>query len=119
MVTCPNCGKTNRCNCESCNPNGDKKNLIIIDKVNDLYQCCFCNHKFDEGDSMDYDWDRMVAEIVKKVSAVDCINWLEYRFNTAGRGRNRASTEYKNNNLLSLNMKKLYMDISRWVIGRL
>jgi hypothetical protein len=51
-LICPKCEKLNRCDCKSCNPNKDLSNLIIIDYENNLYQCSFCNHKFNELDSL-------------------------------------------------------------------
>ena len=51
-LICPKCEKLNRCDCKNCNPNKDFSNLIIIDYENNLYQCSFCNHKFNELDSL-------------------------------------------------------------------
>jgi hypothetical protein len=76
MTTCPNCGKINNCNCKNCNPNGDSNNLVILDYENNGYQCCFCHHKFNEQDSMDYDWEIMVDSFAEKIKPELCLEWI-------------------------------------------
>lgn len=76
-LTCPNCSKINRCDCNSCNPNKEVKELIIIDYENEKYQCYFCGHKFTEQDSLDFDWDRMHEDIKNSITPDMCISWIE------------------------------------------
>jgi hypothetical protein len=63
-LICPKCEKLNRCDCKNCNPNKDFSNLIIIDYENNLYQCSFCNHKFNELDSL---WIEMKERNMKNI----------------------------------------------------
>jgi hypothetical protein len=51
MLTCPNCEKVNNCSCNTCQ---STENLVIILEDEELYQCCFCGHKFHEQDLVDY-----------------------------------------------------------------
>jgi hypothetical protein len=75
-LTCPKCEKTNKCDCKTCNPDGTATDLVIILEDERLYQCCFCGHKFDEQDSLDFDWDRMIAHIAEKATPELCLEWL-------------------------------------------
>ena len=50
-LLCPNCEKINKCDCKSCNPDGKATDLVIILEDEQLYQCCFCSHKFNEQNS--------------------------------------------------------------------
>ena len=75
-LLCPNCEKTNKCDCKSCNPDGMATDLVIILKDENLYQCCFCGHKFDEQDSLDFEWDRMLEDFSKSATPELCLEWL-------------------------------------------
>ena len=72
-LTCPKCDKTNNCNCSNC---GAVDNLVIIDYENDLYQCCHCGHKFDEQDSLDYDWDKLMKRYSVEITPKMCLEWI-------------------------------------------
>jgi hypothetical protein len=74
-LTCPNCSTLNRCNCKSCNPNEDPKDLVIIDYDNECYQCYKCNHRFSEQDSLDFEWDMMHQNIKNSLTPKMCIQW--------------------------------------------
>lgn len=73
---CPKCEKINKCDCKSCNPDGNATDLVIILKDEQLYQCCFCGHKFDEQDSLDYEWDKMIQEFADKATPEMCLDWI-------------------------------------------
>ena len=71
-MTCPSCDKINKCNCSNCNNNDD---LIILLIDEGLYQCCFCGYKFNEQDSLDYDWDKMIKGFADRISPDMCLIW--------------------------------------------
>jgi hypothetical protein len=75
-LTCPKCEKVNKCDCKTCNPDGNAKDLVIILKDEECYQCCFCYHKFDEQDSLDFEWDRMIQDFSKKATPELCLDWI-------------------------------------------
>lgn len=75
-LLCPNCEKTNKCDCKSCNPDGNATDLVIILEGEQLYQCCFCGHKFSEGDSLDFEWDRMLIGFSEKATPELCLRWI-------------------------------------------
>jgi len=72
---CPKCEKLNKCHCKSCNPKGEIKDVVIIDLKNKLYQCYFCHYKFSEGESMNYEWDRMIKDFADNISPQECLDW--------------------------------------------
>lgn len=74
-LTCPKCEKTNKCDCKTCNPDGTATDLVIILEDQRLYQCCFCGHKFDEQDSLDFDWDRMHQNFKKSITPEMALQW--------------------------------------------
>lgn len=78
-LTCPNCELLNKCDCKSCNPDGTATDLVIIDYENDCYQCYSCAHKFNEQDSLDFEWDRMHADFKKNVTPQMCITWKSFK----------------------------------------
>ena len=39
-LLCPKCEEINKCDCKSCNPDGNATDLVIILKDENLYQCC-------------------------------------------------------------------------------
>ena len=75
-LTCPQCHKTNKCDCKTCNPDGTATDLVIILEDEQLYQCCFCGHKFDEQDSLDYDWDEMIKDFARRATPELCLDWI-------------------------------------------
>ena len=76
-LLCPKCEKSNSCNCKTCNSDGLNKNLIIILKDEELYQCSFCGYKFSEGESLDFEWDRMIKGFAKIATPRLCLMWIE------------------------------------------
>jgi len=80
-LTCPKCEKINKCDCKTCNPDGKATDLVIILEDEQLYQCCFCGHKFHEQDSLDFEWDRMIKDFAEKATPEMCLDWisLEYK----------------------------------------
>lgn len=72
-LTCPKCDKTNNCNCYSCD---SVVNLVIIDYENDLYQCCHCGHKFNEQDSLDHDWNKLMKRYYTEITPEMCLQWI-------------------------------------------
>lgn len=77
-LTCPKCEKINKCDCKTCNPDGIAVDLIIILEQEQLYQCYFCAHKFNEQDSLDFNWDRMIADFAKKATPELCLDWISF-----------------------------------------
>ncbi len=75
-LTCPKCEETNKCDCKTCNPDGNATDLVIILEDEQLYQCCFCGHKFDEQDSLDFEWDKMIEDFAKKATPEKCLEWI-------------------------------------------
>ena len=76
-ILCPKCEKSNSCNCKTCNSDGLNKNLIIILKDEELYQCSFCGYKFCEGEATDFEWDRMISGWAKVATPELCLIWIE------------------------------------------
>jgi hypothetical protein len=74
-LTCPNCEKLNRCDCKSCNPDCDNSDLVVILEEEQLYQCFSCGHKFNEQDSLDFEWDRMHKRIKEDITPEMAFNW--------------------------------------------
>ena len=77
-LLCPKCEELNKCDCSACNPNGKATDLVIILEDEQLYQCCFCGHKFNEQDSLDFDWDRMIADFAKRATPELCLDWISF-----------------------------------------
>lgn len=75
-LTCPKCEQINKCDCKTCNPDGNATDLVIILEDEQLYQCCFCGHKFDEQDSLDFEWDRMIEYFAEKATPDICLEWI-------------------------------------------
>lgn len=75
-LTCPKCEEINKCDCKTCNPDGNATDLVIILEDEQLYQCCFCGHKFDEQDSLDFEWDKMIEDFAKKATPEKCLEWI-------------------------------------------
>jgi hypothetical protein len=87
-LTCPKCDKTNNCECASC---GAQENLVIIDYENDIYQCCHCGHKFDEQDSLDHDWDKMIKRFAQEITPQMCLDWIS---TTYGKDRKKLQEKF-------------------------
>lgn len=77
-LLCPKCEKTNKCDCKSCNPDGKATDLVIILEQEQLYQCCFCSHKFNEQNSLDLEWDRMHEDFKNNITPEMCITWKSF-----------------------------------------
>ena len=77
-LLCPKCEKVNKCDCKTCNPDGLATDLVIILEDEQLYQCCFCNHKFDEQDSLDFEWDIMIQDFAKRATPELCLDWISF-----------------------------------------
>jgi hypothetical protein len=75
-MLCPKCEKINKCDCKTCNPDGMATDLVIILEGEQLYQCYSCGHKFDEQDSLDFEWDRMLEDFSKRATPELCLEWL-------------------------------------------
>jgi hypothetical protein len=86
-LTCPKCDKTNNCNCSNCEAT---ENLVIIDYENDLYQCCHCGHKFDEQDSLDHDWDKLMQRFYTEITPKMCLEWIS----VIGKERKKLEEKY-------------------------
>ena len=77
-LLCPKCEELNKCDCKTCNPDGKATDLVIILEDEQLYQCCFCGHKFDEQDSLDFEWDRMIEGFAEKATPELCLDWISF-----------------------------------------
>ena len=75
-MLCPKCEKINKCDCKTCNPDGMATDLVIILELEQLYQCYSCGHKFDEQDSLDFEWDRMLEDFSKRATPELCLEWI-------------------------------------------
>ena len=75
-LLCPKCEKINKCDCKTCNPDGMATDLVIILELEQLYQCYSCGHKFDEQDSLDFEWDRMLEDFSKRATPELCLEWI-------------------------------------------
>ena len=64
-----------------------EKSLFLEDEQ--LYQCCFCGHKFDEQDSLDFEWDRMIEGFAEKATPELCLDWISFP------PKERKNLEYK------------------------
>ena len=77
-MICPKCEKSNQCPCINCDPSGDKPNKYIwIDTEEGIIQCCFCNSQFNEGDSLNYEWDLMIKTYKERLDDKICAFWFE------------------------------------------
>lgn len=77
-MICPKCEKSNQCPCVHCDPNGDKPNKYIwVDVQNGFVQCHFCGEEFNEQDSLEYEWDKMIERLLSEISEDMCIEWFE------------------------------------------
>jgi len=86
-LICPKCDKTNNCFCSNC---GTTENLVIIDYENDLYQCCHCGHKFDEQDSLDHDWNKLMQRFYTEITPKMCLDWIS----VIGKERKKLEEKY-------------------------
>lgn len=86
-LTCPKCDKTNKCGCTNCDA---KENLVIIDYENNLYQCCHCGHKFDEQDSLDHDWEKIMNRFYQNITPEMCLEWIS----VIGKERKKLEVEW-------------------------
>jgi len=86
-LTCPKCDKTNNCSCSNCEAT---ENLVIIDYENDLYQCCHCGHKFDEQDSLDHDWNKLMQRFYTEITPKMCLEWVS----VLGKDRKKLEEKY-------------------------
>jgi len=77
-LLCPKCEELNKCDCKTCNPDGKATDLVIILKDEQLYQCFFCGHKFNEQDSLDFEWDRMIEGFAEKATPEICLDWISF-----------------------------------------
>lgn len=75
MLVCPHCEVDNNIFGDE-----DSKNMVIIDKEKDLYQCFSCLGYFDEGESLDFEWERMCNRFAKDISPEKCIKWFYSSF---------------------------------------
>ena len=71
MLVCPHCEVDNKIFGDDNDPG-----MVMIDKEKDLYQCFSCLEYFDEGDSLDFEWDRMCKRFAKDISPEKCLIWF-------------------------------------------
>ena len=77
-MTCPKCGNSNQCPCTNCDPDRTKPNKYIwIDTEHGVVQCCFCNYQFNEGESLNYEWDLMIKTYKERLDDKLCAFWFE------------------------------------------
>ena len=80
-LLCPNCEKINKCDCKSCNPDGKATDLVIILEQEQLYQCFHCGHKFNQQDSLDFEWDRMHQKFKENITPEMALTWKSLLIN--------------------------------------
>ena len=73
-MICPNCKKSNRCNCPSCNPNNIQHGTVIV--LPDSYKCFWCGFEFSPDESLDAEWEIMIDDIKIKISKDYVTNWI-------------------------------------------
>ena len=89
-LLCPKCEELNKCDCITCNPDGKATDLVIILKDEQLYQCCFCGHKFDEQDSLDHDWNKLMQRFYTEITPKMCLDWIS----VIGKERKKLEEKY-------------------------
>jgi len=76
-MICPNCKRSNRCNCGSCNPNGEEfGSQKTIGE--DLLKCFWCGDEFTPDESLDTEWSILMEEIMNKISKVYVMRWCAF-----------------------------------------
>jgi hypothetical protein len=70
---CPSCESNLSCNCPSCSKS---ENVVIFLLEEEIYQCPLCEYKFTEGESADYEWDRMIENWSKVATKAHCYHWI-------------------------------------------
>lgn len=73
-MICPNCKKSNRCNCPTCNPDKIEFGTIVV--LSDLYKCFWCSVEFSPDESLDVEWEIMLDEIKNRVDKEYVTNWI-------------------------------------------
>ena len=73
---CPNCGSHLSCDCKACKGTNNVAIKLFKEK---LYKCPLCEKKFSEGESLDYEWDRMIEGWAKVATRSHCLEWLDKR----------------------------------------
>ena len=71
---CPNCGSHLSCDCRTCKGTNNVAIKLFREK---LYKCPLCEKKFSEGESLDYEWDRMIEGWAKVATRSHCLEWLD------------------------------------------
>ena len=71
---CPNCESHLSCDCRTCK---GTENVVIKLFREKLYKCPLCEKKFSEGESLDYEWNKMVEGWSKVATKSICIEWLD------------------------------------------
>ena len=73
-MICPNCKKSNRCNCSTCNQNNIQQGTVIV--LSDYYKCFRCNFEFSPDESLDAEWEIMINRIKNKISKDYVTSWV-------------------------------------------
>jgi hypothetical protein len=79
-MICPNCKKSNRCNCLSCNPNGEEFGTQRT-IGEDLLKCFWCGDEFTPDRSLDAEWSIFMDGIMKDISRLYVMRWCVFREN--------------------------------------
>jgi hypothetical protein len=107
-MICPNCGNSNQCPCKNCDPDGTKPNKYIWIDIEGTAQCSFCGSKFNEWDSLNYEWDKMVEKICEEISYDMCIEWFET-------GRRDSSINYELAFKKYFNRTPISISVDEWL----
>lgn len=76
-MICPNCKKSNKCNCKNCNPDNDLEGVVKYN--NQLYICYWCNCKFSPDESLDAEWSMMEDRVMESISPEVAALWANKR----------------------------------------
>lgn len=73
-MICPNCKKSNRCNCTTCNP--DKIPFGTIITLDGCYKCFWCQFEFSPDESLNVEWKIMTDNILDDISREYVMMWI-------------------------------------------
>lgn len=80
-LLCINCEKINKCDYKSTDWLSSNYPQIIILEDEQLYQCFHCGHKFNQQDSLDFEWDRMHQKFKENITPEMALTWKSLLIN--------------------------------------
>jgi hypothetical protein len=70
-LLCTKCEKTNKCDCKSTDPDGKETDSLIILE----------DEKFNQQDSLDFEWDRMHQKFKENITPEMALTWKSLSIN--------------------------------------